>query len=67
MAHAKLISNDVVMNTPWPMLGYVHDLTIENRKLRVELEAVQAKLNHVKPRRKLTPQPRRKLTPQNWF
>jgi len=45
LAHAKLISDDVVMNTPWPMLGYVHDLTIENRKLRVALEALHAKLS----------------------
>jgi len=46
MVHAKLITDDVVMHTPWPMLGYVHDLTMENRKLRVEIESLQARLNH---------------------
>lgn len=45
MASAKLITPDVVMHTPWPMLGFVHDLALENRKLRTEIEAFQAKLN----------------------
>ena len=45
MASAKLVTHEVVMNTPWPMLSFVHDLSLENRKLRVELEALQAKLN----------------------
>jgi len=45
MAHAKLITSDVVMDTPWAMLGYVHDLTVENRKLKVEVEKLQSKLS----------------------
>ena len=42
---AKLITREVFMHTPWPMLSYVHELAQENRKLRVELEELQAKLN----------------------
>ena len=45
MASAKLITSEVVRHTPWPMLGFVHELTVENRKLRIEIEALQAKLN----------------------
>ena len=45
MASAKLITPEVVRHTPWPMLGFVHELTVENRKLRLEIEALQAKLN----------------------
>ena len=45
MASAKLITSEVVRHTPWPMLGFVHELTVENRKLRLEIEALQAKLN----------------------
>ena len=43
MASAKLITSEVVRHTPWPMLGFVHELTVENRKLRLEIEALQAK------------------------
>ena len=45
MAHGKLITAEVVMNSPWPMLGYVHDLTAEIHKLKAELEALQVRLN----------------------
>jgi transposase len=45
MPAAKLITSEVVMNTPWPMLGYVHDLTVENRRLKSKLEELQARLN----------------------
>ena len=45
MAHAKLLTAVVVMNTPWPMLGHVHDLMAENRRPKGELEQLQAKLN----------------------
>lgn len=45
IASAKLITREVIMHTPWPVLSYAHGLALENRKLRVELEALQAKFN----------------------
>jgi len=45
MPSAKLITHEVVMNTPWTMLSFVHELNMENRRLKDELETLQAKLN----------------------
>jgi len=40
MASAKLITHEVVMNTPWTMLSFVHELNLENRRLKDELETL---------------------------
>jgi transposase len=39
------LTTEVVMNTPWPMLGYVHVLHGEIQALRERIEVLEAKLS----------------------
>jgi hypothetical protein len=48
------LTTEVVMNTPWPILGYVHVLHGEIQALRERVELLEARLN-VKQHRKVTP------------
>ena len=39
------LTTEVIMNTPWPMLGYVHVLHGEIQTLRERIELLEARLN----------------------
>ena len=38
------LTSEVILNTPWPMLGYVHVLHGELHALRARVETLEAKL-----------------------
>jgi transposase len=42
---ACAVDAEVVMNTPWPMLGYVQQLTEEIEALKARIELLESKLN----------------------
>lgn len=45
MSSDHTLPQDVVLNTPWPMLALVHKLNEENQYLKARLEQLEAKLD----------------------
>jgi len=64
MASAKLITHEVVMDTPWTMLSFIHEMSLENRRLKAEIEALQAKLNQTSRNSNRPPSSDRPFTPK---